>query len=102
MKPCAAAANTTDPSQLGTIQIPDGPWVDELPPGWRSHISNQLIALGCQDSFSSGAGHKRGPWAKPAAVKTVPLDQSTVNGIMQHVSDEGVRRQVREQLHDLA
>ena len=91
---CAAAANTTDSLQLGTVQVPDGPWVDELPTAWRSHMSNQLSALGSQDSSDMGASRNAGLWATPAAVRTVPLDQGSVNGIMQHVSDEQVRRQV--------
>ncbi|KAL3133543.1 hypothetical protein ABBQ38_007394 [Trebouxia sp. C0009 RCD-2024] len=88
------AANTTDASQLGTVQIPDGPWVDELPTAWRSHMSNRLNALGRQEGSSVGASRKTGLWATPAAVRSVPLDQGSVNGIMQHVSDEQVRRQV--------
>lgn len=96
---CAAAANTTDASQLGTVQITDGAWVNELPTAWRSHMSEQLIALGRQDRPSVGASRNAGLWATPAAVRSVPLDQGSVNGIMQHVSNEQVRRQVCEQLH---
>ena len=94
--PCAAAASTTDASQLATIQVPAGPWVDELPTAWRTHMNAQLSALGCNDSFRMRAGGKAGLWTASTASKTVPLDQGSVSGIMQHVSDESVRRQVCE------
>ena len=96
IKLCAAAASTTDASQLGTIQIPDGPWIDELPTSWRSHMNAQLRALGCKDSFRMRGGARGGLWAAFTASKTLPLDQGSVSGIMQHVSDESVRRQVRQ------
>lgn len=94
--PCAAGASTTDASQLGTIQVPEGPWVDELPTAWRGHMNAQLSAVGCKDSFRMRGGGKAGLWAASTASKTVPLDQGSVSGIMQHASDESVRRQVRE------
>ena len=92
--PFAAAASTTDASQLGTIQVPDGPWIDELPASWRRHMNAQLTALGCKDSFRVRGGGHAGLWAASTASKTVPLDQGSVSGIMQHVSDDSVRRQV--------
>lgn len=93
---CAAAASTTDASQLGTIQVPIGPWVNELPTAWRTHMNAQLSASGCNDSFRMRGGGKAGLWAASTASQTVPLDQGSVSGIMQHVSNESVRRQVRE------
>ena len=93
-----AAENTTDASLLGTTQIPDGPWVDQLPTSWRMHMNTQLNALGCDDRMRVRSGGKAGLWATPRASKTVPLDQGSVSGIMQHVSDESVRQQV----HNLA
>ena len=59
-------------------------------------MNAQLSALGCKDSFRTRGGGKAGLWAASTASKTVPLDQGSVSGIMQHVSDESVRRQVRE------
>lgn len=90
----AAGASTTDASQLGTTQVPDGPWVDELPAAWRSHMNAQLNAVGSKHSFRLQGGGRAGLWAAAPASKTVPLDQGSVSGILQHVSNESVRRQV--------
>ena len=59
-------------------------------------MNAQLRALGCKDSFRMRGGARGGLWAAFTASKTVPLDQGSVSGIMQHVSDESVRRQVRQ------
>ena len=91
---CSVAANNaTDPKQLGTIQIPDGPWVDQLPKAWRSHMNTQLGAQGLKDRLRMRAAGKAGLWAA-AAPKTVPLDQGSVNGVMHNVHDGAVREQV--------
>lgn len=87
------ANNATDPKQLGTIQIPDGPWVDQLPKAWRSHMNTQLGAQGLKDRLRMRAAGKAGLWAA-AAPKTVPLDQGSVNGVMHNVHDGAVREQV--------
>lgn len=91
---CAAGANTTDASQLGTTRVPDGPWVEELPIAWRSHMNAQLNAVGAKHSFRQQGGARAGLWAAAPASKTVPLDQGSISGILQHVSSESVRRQV--------
>lgn len=90
---CAAANTASDNSQLGTVQVPDGPWVDELPKAWRTHMNTQLKELGSKGSFRLRAAGKAGLWAT-AAPKTVPLDQGSVNGVMQNVHEESVRKQV--------
>ena len=74
-------------------QVPDGPWVDQLPKAWRSHMNTQLSAQGMKDGFRMRAAGKAGLWAA-AAPKTVPLDQGTVNGVIQNVHEETVREQV--------
>lgn len=87
----AAAQNASDSSQMGAVQVPDGVWVEELSFSWRNHMNTQLSLLGAKSQFrmqgNEGTGHLMAP-------QLVPLDQGSVNGIVQNVDDEGVRQQV--------
>ena len=87
----AAAQNASDSSQMGVVQVPDGVWVEELSLSWRNHMNMQLSLLGSKSKFrmqsNGGTGHLTAP-------QLVPLDQGSVNGIVQGVNDEGVRQQV--------
>lgn len=87
----AAAQNASDSFQMAAVQIPDGVWVEELSLSWLNHMNTQLSLLGSNSKFrmhiNGGIGHLMAP-------QLVPLDQGSVNGIVQSVSDEGVRQQV--------
>ena len=87
-----AAQNAADQSQLGTVQVPGGSWLGDLPPAWRQHMDTQLSA------FRSKSTHRTQSVSRGASQtgnqRHVPLDQGIVNGIMRHVSDEDVRQQV--------
>ncbi len=87
----AAAQNASDSSRMGAVHVPDGVWVEELSLSWRNHMNTQLSVLGSKSKFmmhsDGGTGHLMAP-------QLVPLDQGSVNGIVQNVNDEGVRQQV--------
>ena len=87
----AAAQNASDSSRMGAVQVPNGVWVEELSLNWRNHMNTQLSLLGSKSQFRThsnrGTGHLMAP-------QLVPLDQGSVNGIVQNVNDEGVRQQV--------
>ncbi len=72
----------------------DGPWVDELPLAWCGHMNRQLSILGSKSQFRSRPKARAG---SHGGSQSVPLDQGSVNGVLQHTDDEDVRRQVREQ-----
>ena len=89
---CNAAQNAADQSQLGTARVHGGPWVDDIPSAWRSHMNSQLSMLGSKSKFrtgSCGSGTKQA-----VASQHVPLDQGTVGAVVQHTNDETIRRQV--------
>ena len=85
----AAAQNAGDRAQVGTVEIPDGSWVDKLHPAWRSHMNTHLSILG---SKSLRVQPNRS--TRQGAPLAVPLDQGSVNGIVQNTDNEEVRRQV--------
>ncbi|DBA74265.1 hypothetical protein WJX77_002438 [Trebouxia sp. C0004] len=87
----AITQNASDSSRMGAVQVLNGVWVEELSPSWRNHMNTQLSLLGSKSQFrmhgNGGTGHLMPP-------QLVPLDQSSVNGIVQSINDEGVRQQV--------
>ncbi len=87
----AAAQNASDSSRMGAVKFPDGVWVEELSLTWRNHMNTQLSLLGSKSQFRM---HSKGGTNHLMAPQLVPLDQGSVNGIVQNVNDEGVRQQV--------
>ena len=86
----AAAQNAGDRAQVGTVEIPDGSWVDELHPAWRSHMNTHLSILGSKSELRMQPKSS----TRQGAPLAVPLDQGSVNGIVQNTDNEEVRRQV--------
>lgn len=84
--------NAADQSRLGTTQVHGGPWVDDIPAAWRSHMNSQLSMLGSKSKFRTGSVGNRTEQA--VASQHVPLDQGSVGAVVRHTNDETVRRQV--------
>lgn len=82
--------NAGDRAQVGTVEIPDGSWVDELHPAWRSHMNTHLSILGSKSELRMQPKSS----TRQGAPLAVPLDQGSVNGIVQNTDNEEVRRQV--------
>lgn len=87
-----AAGNVFDASQLGTVTIPweaKADWLGEVPEAWRDHMGSKL---------AHGRTKFNSPMMNPISVtdgpETIPLDQASVNGVLQWVTNEDVRKQV--------
>lgn len=89
-----AAATASDSVQLGCTTVPnntEGDWANDVPKAWREHMNDKAQKL--SKSRSLGVRPFRGR-LDAQGLKTVPLDQASVSGVLQWVSDEEVRKKV--------
>ena len=89
-----AAATASDPAQLGCTTIPrtiKADWTNDVPEAWREHMDDKMQKL--SKSGSLGVRPFKGALDGPGS-KRVPLDQASISGVLQWVSDEEVRKKV--------
>lgn len=91
-----AAGNISDVDQVGAVTIPwqaKADWLGEVPEAWRDHMGSKLAnrRTARQAKFNRPMMN---PISGSDGPETIPLDQASVSGVLQWVSNEDVRKQV--------